>query len=249
MNTVDALSLGITGAWAQIAQVNAARQVASGIVERSSVALAASVEGRMAQQSKDADKKAEQRRSDQMLLVLLDDASRLSRELGAKIDRMEAVFEAKHGDAWREIMANKVLDPDEIPQQREGETITEYRERLEKELIEKMIDPKTGKIKPEYANSDDPEVRALADWALAQNAKRGIDKPMSVLTDENSTEAEKKAAQADLGSSLEKAIVANKELNKHGHGSAELEKRADSLADGQTSGPASDSEITTFFKP
>lgn len=84
------------------------------------------------------------------------------KNLARQIENLEAGFRDQHGDAWREHIANKILDADEIPQQRPGETIDEYRQRLEKRLVEEMLNP-DGSIKDKY--KDDPEYRKYAQWA------------------------------------------------------------------------------------
>lgn len=102
--------------------------------------------------------KREQSTRDLLQQALLDYIDDLKRD----IVRLEAGFEAQYGDAWREEIALRVFGPDEIPQQREGESIEEYRKRLEKELVAKMLNP-DGSIKDEYLN--DPDLRKYAEWA------------------------------------------------------------------------------------
>jgi len=101
-----------------------------------------------------------------------------SARLGREIAEYEQRFEAEHGDAWRETIANEVLDPDEIPERQDGESMAEYRERLEAVLIEKMIDPDTGEIRPEYANN--PETAEYAKWAKAEYDKAETDELIDV---------------------------------------------------------------------
>ena len=65
------------------------------------------------------------------------------------------------------------MEPDDIPQRRDGESMAEYCERLEMVIIATMID-ENGSIRPEYANSDDLEIRRHAIWAQAKHAKNRI---------------------------------------------------------------------------
>lgn len=98
----------------------------------------------------------------QHFLDIVDAARAYATQLEQQIDEMEARFNARDGDAWREKLALKILDEDEIPQRREGESIEDYRQRLEPVLIEKMLN-KDGSIKPQYLN--DPELSDYAQWA------------------------------------------------------------------------------------
>jgi len=83
-------------------------------------------------------------------------------QLKKDIEDMEKRFRERDGDAWREKLALKILDPDEIPQRREGESIEDYRERLEAILIDQMLNA-DGSIKAQYLN--DPELSDYAQWA------------------------------------------------------------------------------------
>ncbi|HIG21764.1 hypothetical protein [Henriciella sp.] len=111
--------------------------------------------------------------------------------LDGQIADFEAGFEAKYGDAWREIMANEILDPDEIPERQPGESMEDYRERLENDLIEEMLD-ENGKIKDEYKN--DPEKRQWAQWAEAQHERREIGRDYDVLSDPSSPTEQREAS-------------------------------------------------------
>lgn len=122
---------------------------------------------------------------------IAEQARRLSEQLARQIAQMEAAFEAEMGDAWREQIANKVMDPDDIPQRREGESMTDYRERLETVLIATMIDPATGEIRPGYTN--DSETKRYAEWAQSQHRKNRIDNASdteleSIVTDSQNWE-------------------------------------------------------------
>lgn len=96
----------------------------------------------------------------------------MAEQLRASIERMEAdikkltaSFEKRDGDAWREKLALKILDADAIPQQEVGENIQAYRKRLERHLIDEMLNP-DGTIKEKYKN--DPKYSDYAEWAQKQ---------------------------------------------------------------------------------
>lgn len=99
----------------------------------------------------------------QVLLNSIRTAQDIADAAAARAAEAEAGFEEEFGDAWREEIALRVLDPDENPVIREGESIEEYRERVEETLIDEMIDQETGEIKNEYKN--DPEKLRYAQWA------------------------------------------------------------------------------------
>lgn len=100
------------------------------------------------------------------------------------LDAMEEGFRARDGDAWRENLALKILEPDEVPQRRDGESIEHYRKRLEIHLINEMLNP-DGTIKDKYKN--DPELSDYAQWAQKKfhhNRARGV---VSELEDQNTS--------------------------------------------------------------
>lgn len=136
----------------------------SGVQERSGVDKVLSGEHK---HSKAADKKL----SD--LLDVLDIMDNYMKRLADEIEAMEDRFRDRHGDEWREKLALEILDEDDIPQRREGESMKQYRERLEPLLIAEMLN-RDGSIKSEY--KDHPELGDYAQWAQKQyhlNSARG----------------------------------------------------------------------------
>ncbi|MEP2987376.1 MAG: hypothetical protein ABJN65_11965 [Parasphingorhabdus sp.] len=142
-----------------------------------------------------------------------------SAQLGQEIAQIEAQFEAEMGDAWREIAANDVLDPDSA-QRRDGESMDQYRARLEAMLVAEMIDA-NGNIKPEYADSP------YARWAQAQYEKAEWDGKIERRTDPNISVAEALAIDTE--------IVQNGSFNQIRQSQAELASQgteSEILADG-----------------
>ncbi len=97
---------------------------------------------------------------------------RLVEQIRATIERMEAdirilkaLFEKRDGDAWREKLALRILEADDIPQQEADEKIEAYRKRLEHHLINEMLNA-DGTIKNKYKN--DPKLGDYAEWAQKQ---------------------------------------------------------------------------------
>lgn len=142
-----------------------------------------------------AEKKArEDRRNaiDVQMLLALQNAQERSRILGQEIATLERGFEREHGDAWREIFANEILGPDETPIRGDDESLEDYRQRVEAALIDKMIDPETGEIRPEFKNH--PDHAKAAEWAQKEWEKRQVDHFIDVQTDPNRSQSEKQAS-------------------------------------------------------
>lgn len=130
----------------------------TGMIERGSVA------------SKSSSKQAEEERKTKERQTAR--FVEMAEQMRASIERMEAdvkalksLFEKRDGDAWREKLALKILDADAIPQQEAGESIQAYRKRLERHLIDEMLNP-DGTIKNKYEN--DPIYSDYAEWAQKQ---------------------------------------------------------------------------------
>lgn len=123
---------------------------------------------------------------DALFLALLDHIEQLRQE----IDDMERGFEVKYGDAWREELALKILDKDDIPQRRSDETIEAYRERLEVLLIEELLND-DGSIKDEYLN--DKDMRKFAEWAQKNYNRDNAIMIAHDLTNPNNTQIQTQA--------------------------------------------------------
>lgn len=163
-------------------------------------------DAKLARSAQDARKAASQkskRAADNILFLNL--LEQESARLGRNIAEMEARFEETYGDAWRETIANQILDPDEIPERRKGESITEYRERLEQVLIDKMIDPATGEIRPEYASN--PDTAEYARWAKDQYDKSHVDADIAdiraIQDDPSLTEKQKQDQMSERFESMD----------------------------------------------
>jgi len=119
--------------------------------------------------------------------------SAIDRDIAALNDRIadaEDRFVQDYGESWREDLAHEILD--EIPERQEGETLAAYRERLEKDLIEEMLD-ENGNIKDEYRGHDDARMRDYARWAKDSYDRDRAIAARDVLRDPNASEAERQA--------------------------------------------------------
>lgn len=129
----------------------------TGLIER---APAASLEER---------KKSEARRKrtqEQNQTLLLETLNKYIEQLSKDVADMEARFQHRDGDAWREYLALQILSADDIPQQRDNESIDEYRARMEFLLISELLN-EDGCIKVEYENHSELSEYAL--WAQKQH--------------------------------------------------------------------------------
>lgn len=138
---------------------NQAQSVAMGLLDETqlSTTLAIALARSKTQNNR---KGKEQRQSTRDLLhrALMEYIDRLNREIA----ELEAGFEVEFGDAWREEIALRIFGEDDISQQRPGESIEDYRERLEKALIDEMLNP-DGSIKDKY--KEHPALGKYAQWA------------------------------------------------------------------------------------
>ena len=121
-------------------------------------------------------------------IVFLDLLDNQIRWLDGQIGDREREFAAEFGEEWREVLALKILDEDAIPERREGESMAEYRERLEQALIDEMLD-ENGNIKPEY--KDHPEYGRYAEWAQWKYDRREAKTLKAEVSEPGLSDAEK----------------------------------------------------------
>jgi len=143
-------------------------QISGSIIEMPSIAATAN---RLRSDHPESEKAKHKKLTD--FIELIEATRQYIERLQKDIEDLEKRFRERDGDEWREKLALKILDPDEIPQRLEGETIEQYREKLEPLLINKMLHA-DGSIKERYKN--DPELRDYAQWAQKQyhlDAARG----------------------------------------------------------------------------
>ena len=185
-------------------------------------------------------KRAEQGRkstSDAVFLDLMDRARETSDRLGREIADMEAQFESEFGDAWREHIANVVLAPDDIPQRHEGESLVEYRKRVEQALIDEYLDD-AGNIKPEHRGD------RYAIWAKNKYDKREVDAALDPSLSREQQEA-RLTRLAEKGS-LDQVSDSRERLDAEGRGHEALDKAADDVVDTALSQDESSSELSAF---
>ena len=144
---------------------------------------------------------------DHLFLITLNNLHDQIAALGRDVDDAEKGFAERYGEAWREDLALKIVDKDLIPQRMDGESLEDYRERVEDVLMDELLD-ENGNIKPEY--KDHPEYGEFAEWArdrwLHQQGIAAADKLEAVLNDPTSTPTEN--AEAAKGATLASLDIA-----------------------------------------
>ena len=145
----------------------------------------------LAKHNDETRKRAERSRKSTEDFVFLDTLQRAraaSVRLAREVADIEKDYQAQYGDAWREHIAMEVFGEDEVPERKDGESVTEYRERLDREMVERMIDPATSKAKEEYADS--PHKR----WAEKRYRQMQVDSQLAIAEDESRPQAERDQA-------------------------------------------------------
>ncbi|KCZ93825.1 hypothetical protein HJO_00575 [Hyphomonas johnsonii MHS-2] len=216
----------------QSIQTSLVRQVWAGVIDPSQLSIrvnGADAAALMAQVQASEAKRASE---NHMFLITLSQLNDAIDEMEARADEMERSFVEKYGESWREDLALKILDEDEIPQRMDGESLADYRERVEQALIEEMID-ENGEIKDQYKN--DPELKDRAEWAKTRwdtrQAKLKAEGLEATYNDPNATDVERQEA-------LEDASQAGVRLAKHNAADediaaemdAEMDKRLDEVS-------------------
>ncbi len=129
----------------------------SGVMARGSVASNNS--------SKQAKEHKDRKRRASHIAEIIEQVRSNIEQMEAGLKAMEARFNVQD-EAWRETLALEILGEDEVPQRKPGESMDNYRERLEQHLINEMLNP-DGTIKDKY--KDHPEYGDYAEWAQKQN--------------------------------------------------------------------------------
>ncbi|MCP5244904.1 MAG: hypothetical protein H6937_02590 [Burkholderiales bacterium] len=148
----------------------------SGVMERGAVATNKT--------TKQAENRQAKERKTAQIIELVEQIRADIEQMKARIKALEETFQKRDGDAWREKLALNILDADNIPQQESGETIHDYRKRLEQHLINEMLNP-DGTIKGKYKN--DPKYSDYAEWAQKQYHLNSAKAAVAELEDDNTS--------------------------------------------------------------
>ena len=198
---------------------------------------------RIYKQGKSAEEKRKQSTRDLLQIVLLEYIDTLNTEIA----ELEAGFAERFGDAWREEIALRVFGEEDVPRQRPGESVEDYRKRLERALVEQMLNP-DGSIKDRYKN--DPELRHYAEWAQKiYNRNAALARASDLSDPQASSQQTRKMLQKleDLQDS-EQTTYAARALD--GHESAkESVLKVDSDIEIAATGEEQSSQAQSFLKP
>lgn len=162
-----------------------------------------------------------------LLAMLANDADALADQFARDAEQHETYFRNKFGDAWAETLANKILDPDEFPEMQPGESIDDYRERVEQALIDEMIDPDTGQIKDEFRDHPDPDVARAAQWAQSRFKESEARGYARTLRDPNASPEEVRAAEQGATRTLETQRQTAQELVRDGTDNSHIAQATD----------------------
>lgn len=197
-----------------------------------SIALAGSAAALDVAAQEKREEKEKQAASDRLYQMLLDRMRETSDRLARQIREMESEFESRYGDAWREQIANQVLDPDLIPQQQEGESLADYRKRLEQALFDEMLNP-DGTVKDQYKSG--PNAR-YAEWARKEHEKKENDKDMKDLTDPSLTQEQRQERAQNIADKNDwnQIVLAKQALSQNNGGLGVIEEARDELRDSAT---------------
>lgn len=194
---------------------------------------------------KEKREKDEKRRLEDALYRMLLDAREWSEQLGREIDDMEAGFASQYGDAWREHMATSLLDP-EVMQRREGESVAEYRQRLEVELTKTLLN-EDGSIKDEYKSGPYAE---WAIWAQKQHQKRGVDQFLDRQNDPTIPQSQK-LAEAEVfakNADFNELVRSDAELAGQSQTQIPIEKAKAEMTYDYIGGASSQAALDAFTK-
>lgn len=220
------------GGESQLFQTNLVRQVWAGIIDPSQMSIRVNGVDAAALAAQVQASETKRATDNHMFLITLSQLKDAIERMEAQADEMEKGFEEKYGDSWREDLALEILDEDEIPQRMDGESLEDYRERVEQALIDEMID-ENGNIKPEYR--DHPKYGDRAEWAKTRwdirQAEIEAQQLEATYNDPAATDAERTAAR-------ESASQAAVRLAKHNASDedvaaemdAEMDKRLDEVS-------------------
>lgn len=142
-------------------------------------------------------------------LVWLDLVGQLQAQVDAADRRIQGhrdYFENKYGEDWVEKLALDILDEDSFPERREGESITDYRRRIEDEIFEEMVGP-DGQIKPDY--HDHPDYERFKEWARDREIKAGAGAKLDNIEREKQAQVEAKGAPL---SREEESVIVQREM-------------------------------------
>ncbi|CAA0121080.1 Uncharacterised protein [Halioglobus japonicus] len=212
----------------------------SGLIERS--ATAANPHSKIVKKQQDKDNATSR------MLEILDSIQAGIERLTKDIERLEAGFRERHGEEWREKLALKILGEDDIPQRLEGESMDDYRERLEALLIVEMLND-DGSIKEEYR--DDPELRDYAQWAQKQYHLKSARAAVSELEDPDTTPQRREEIWDEFRqrSSVEELTFADREAKPESDIQGEIKDAADKNRDATLTDKSDLSQRSSLFTP
>ena len=127
----------------------------------------------------------------------------------SEISAVVGEIETKTGDSF-EAYAEKILG-DDVPQRQGGETDADYQRRVLQAITEEIIDPATGRVKPEY--EDDPVARIIGRDEVYREILAAVE-DINTRTRETGVTAETKREVNEQSASANAANVMRAQLEE-----------------------------------
>ena len=189
----------------------------------------------LARSVQDARKEASEksrRTSDTILFLNLLD-QRIA-DLDFRMAELEEQLVEQFGEQWAEQVALEVLDPDEMPQRRDGESMADYQARVYDALEAELLD-ENGNIKPEY--KDHPRYGNAAQYMEHRYDRDAAVELRTKLNDPDTSPAEaaREIEEFSETASYYRMQAAQQELAANETARAELQANADERVDAEES--------------
>lgn len=179
---------------------------------------------------KDGDNQKERNKNTTEFLNILEIMHASIERLANAVEEMEASFRERDGEEWREKLALRILGEDDIPQRHEGESMGDYRDRMETLLIEELLNG-DGSIKDEYKN--DPELSEYAQWAQKQYHLNSAREAVTELQNTNTTSERRTEILDGLEqrSNLEELTFADRDATPQSTTQSQIKDSVDAVRD------------------
>jgi len=200
-------------------------QLGNSVIKKPSLAAASSIQF---DAHPDSEKSKEKKFQD--FIDLVDATHAYLEQLQRDIGELEQGFVLRDGDAWREKLALKILDVDDIPQRCSDESMEAYRDRLESILIKQMLNA-DGSIKAQYLH--DTELTDYAQWAQKQHHYNIASGYVRELEDSNTPPERKAEIEDDLkqNADIETLVFAERSAEAQGRVQDAVKNMTDGVED------------------
>ncbi len=210
----------------------------AGVLERGAQAAKSITEAKKRQ-----DERAKRSADNVLFLNMLD--QRIA-DLDFRMGELEERLVAEFGEDWGQQVALEVLDPDEMPQRRDGESMADYEARVDAALAAEFLD-EDGNVKPEY--KDHPRYGDAAQFMEHKLDREAATELRAKLNDPNTSSAEAAQEIEDFSetASYYRMQIAQQELATNEAAQTVLQTNADERNDTEESRLAYQSADDAFL--